>query len=329
MTPLDTQASARRRAENRARGQALPHARTRARPIHPGSSYKVTKRCLERRFFLTPGPKPQSLINFIGYCLAYTADMYGIEIHAAVMMSNHYHIDITDPHGHLAEWKQLFNSLLARGLNNLRGRFDSFWSGDGPCDTLRPSDEDTLGDLVYTLTNPVKAGLVKWARQWPGFTTADWRFGQTRRFRRPDWFFNSSGDMPEEVSLTLARPRIFAELDDDALYDKLAAAIRAAELRAQSELRAQGRRFRGARKIEKQTWQRAVTRDEERFRVRPKVASGSKWLRLAQLQRNRMWERAYALAREAWLAGDREAVFPAGTYWLRRFAGVVVGQRPP
>ena len=275
--------------------------------------------------FLAPGKNSALLRNFIGYCLAYAANKYGIEIHAAVMMSNHYHIDLTDPHGELVAFKQLFNSMLARGLNALRGRFDSFWSGDAPCDTRRPDDDQSFMDLVYTITNPVKAGLVKWSRQWMGFSTAGWRFGETRRFPRPDWFFDANGDMPDAVSLTLVRPHIFEELDDDALYEKLDAAVREAELRAQEQMRGQGRRFMGTRKLAKQGWQQVATSFEERFRVAPKVAASSKWLRLAQLQRDRTWERAYALARELWLAG-KQALFPAGTYWLRRFAGVSVAQ---
>ena len=328
MTPPSVPNSAHRRAENRARGEQRSHSRVRARPVHPGSSYKITKRCLERRLFLAPGRDPEKLLNFIGYCLAHAANMYGVEIHAAVVMSNHYHIDVTDPHGQLVPFKQLLNSMIARGLNALRGRFDRFWSGDGPCDTRRSSDDETLADLVYTLTNPVKAGLVKWSRQWPGFSTADWRFGESRSFRRPDWFFDAGGSMPEEVSLTLARPKIFTDLDDDALYDKLAVAVREAELRSQSEARAQGRRFMGLRKLAKQAWNRMAVSVEARFGVAPKVAASSKWLRLALLQRDRAWERAYAAARERWLVGEH-VVFPAGTYWLRRFAGVAVAHAPP
>ena len=300
----------------------------RARPLHPGSSYKVTKRCLERRLFLAPGRNPDELISFIGYCLAYTAEKYGVQVHAAVMMSNHYHVDLTDPHGELAPWKQLFNSMLARGLNALRGRFDSFWSGDGPCDTRRPNDDDTLADLVYTLTNPVKAGLVKWSRLWPGFSTAGWRFGETRTYQRPEWFFDASGSMPEEASLTLTRPPVFKELDDEAFYEKLATAVRAAERKVQAERRGQARRFMGLEKLATQSWNQAATTFEDRFQCAPKVAASSKWLRLAQLQRDRDWEREYAAARGLWLRG-RPAEFPAGTYWLRRFAGVVVGRAPP
>ena len=80
--------SADRRTKNRQRGHG--HARVRARPIYRGRSYKITKRCEERRFHLAPGKHPEQLVALIGYCLAYCANRYGIEIHAAVFMSNHY-----------------------------------------------------------------------------------------------------------------------------------------------------------------------------------------------------------------------------------------------
>lgn len=272
---------------------------------------------------LAPGDEPERLVNFLGYCLAYTAEKFGVQVHAAVVMSNHYHIDLTDPRGELAGFKQLFNSLIARGLNALRGRFDRFWSGDGPCDTRRPTQEGTLADLVYTLTNPVAAGLVKWSRAWPGFTTAGLCFGEGQTFRRPNWFFDADGGMPEEVTLVLVRPPIFSGLGDREFDELLANAVRAAERRVHEQMHSQGRRFMGPRKLAKQSWTRVAVSWEERFCVTPKVAASSKWLRLAQLQRDRDWEAAYARARARWLAGEA-AVFPAGTYWLRRFASVTV-----
>ena len=134
--------------------------------------------------------------------------------------------------------------------------------------------------------------------------------------------------MPDEVSLTLTRPGILLEFDDDELFEKLTAAVREVEQRVQNELRAKGQRFMGVRKLAKQVWNRAVTTFEERFGVKPNVAASSKWLRLAQLQRDRRWEREYAAARELWLRGEI-VVFPAGTYWLRCFAGAAVAQHPP
>ncbi|HLT39152.1 MAG TPA: hypothetical protein VK034_22865 [Enhygromyxa sp.] len=279
---------------------------------------------------LTPGRKAdaEQLANFIGYCLAHAAAQYGIQVHASVWMSNHHHTDVSDPDGNLVAFKQLLHSLIARGGNDRLHRHDSFWSGDAACDTRRPTDDESLGDLVYTLTNPVSAGLVKWARLWPGFTTVGWRFGETRTFKRPDRFFDEKGEMPEQVSLTLVRPPIFAELDDDALYRKMMGEVRRRELEIQRKLRQQGRRFMGPIKLAQQRWGRAPQSFEERFKVAPRVAASSKWLAVAELQRNREWERQYAAARKLWLAGE-PAVFPAGTYWLRRFAGVDVAAQAP
>jgi hypothetical protein len=277
---------------------------------------------------LSPGTRAEELADFVGYCLAYAAHLYGIEVHASMWMSNHHHTDVTDPNGNLVLFKQLLHSMIARGRNARLGRHDSFWSGDDACDTRRPTDDESLGDLVYTLTNPVKAGLVKWGRLWPGFTTIGWRFGETRTFKRPDWFFDESGKMPEEASLTLVRPPIFPELDDDALSDVLMAEVRAREIEIQRELRVKGRRFMGPRKLARQYWNRAPQSFEERFTVAPKHAASSKWLVLAELQRDREWERQYAAAR-ALLRGGKPAVFPAGTYWMRHFAGVRVAAQPP
>jgi hypothetical protein len=290
---------------------------------------KITRRCIGRLMLLAPrGSKTaKELANFIGYCLAHAAERYGIRIHASVWMSNHHHTDVSDPDGNLVGFKQLLHSMVARGLNAWLPRTDSFWSGDDPSDTQRPTDDESLNDLVYTLTNPVKSGLVKWGRLWPGFTTAGWRFGETRTFKRPDWFFDKEGEMPKEASLTLVRPPIFEKLDDNELYEKLASAVRRREFDYQRQFREQNRRFIGPIQLAKQSWNRAPRSYEERFNITPKVASSSPWLVLAQLQRNRKWEREYADARALWLAGE-PAVFPAGTYWLRRFAGVAVAQAP-
>jgi hypothetical protein len=63
------------------------------------------------------------------------------------------------------------------------------------------------------------------------------------------------------------------------------------------------------------------------FTLTPTVASTCKWTRIARLQRKRDWERAYATARTSLLAGE-DSVFPYGTYWMRRFAGVRVASGP-
>ena len=55
----------------------------------------------------------------------------------------------------------------------------------------------------------------------------------------------------------------------------------------------------------------------------PHVASANKWARIEALQRNKAFLAAYRTARDLWKAGVA-AIFPAGTYWLRKFAGGTV-----
>ncbi|MCA9676821.1 MAG: hypothetical protein KC464_17435, partial [Myxococcales bacterium] len=74
-------------------------------------------------------------------------------------------------------------------------------------------------------------------------------------------------------------------------------------------------------------WRSCPTSREPRRGLQPRVAARSVWARIEALQRNRAFIDAYRAARAAWLAG-LDAVFPPGTYWLRRFASVVVAEPP-
>lgn len=322
-------ASAARRAKNRATAETRGYPRVRARPVLPGTRVKITRRCSERRLFLSTGAETEKIRNFYGYALGLSLQRYGVAFHAGNQMGNHHHSDVTDTQGNLPNFKMSLHANLARGLNARRGRFERFWSGGGSCDTCQPTDDEMLEDLAYTETNPVEAGLVKWASRWPGFTSHGWRFGETRTFKRPDWYFDPNNpENPAEVSITRVRPNIFPELSDDELFDKLMARIRERELAKQKQMAVDGRRFMGEQKLAKDRWDRRATSWEDRFTIVPKVAASSRWERLAQLQRNRRWECEYALRREELHAGGKP-VFPQGTYWLRLHAGVPVANAPP
>jgi len=60
----------------------------------------------------------------------------------------------------------------------------------------------------------------------------------------------------------------------------------------------------------------------------PRVAARSKWSRIEALLRNRAFRDAYIAARESFVAGVRDVIFPAGTYWLRRFVQATCAPGP-
>jgi hypothetical protein len=278
--------------------------------------------------FLATGQAPEEIKNFYGYSLGRSLQGYGTEMHASNQMGDHHHVDCTDVRGNRPAFKDSLHSTLARGLNAKHGRADTFWSGGGSCDTCQPTDEESLMDLVYTDTNPVAAGQVKWGHRWPGFTTYGWRFGETRVFKRPSWFYDPENpDNPEEIQVTRTRPKVFMHLSDDELFELLMQKIRERERKIQEEMRKANRRFMGETKLLRQHWNASAKSFEERFQVVPKVAA-STWKRLAQLQRDREWERQYADAREARARGENP-IYPYGTYWMRLHCGVQVAQGPP
>ncbi len=79
----------------------------------------------------------------------------------------------------------------------------------------------------------------------------------------------------------------------------------------------------GVRAVLAQAFTDSPRTHEPRRVLSPRVAARNVWLRIEALRRNRAFLDAYRAARALWLAG-LDVVFPAGTYWLHRFAGVPV-----
>ena len=306
----------------------------RARAVVPGSRVLVTRRCHDRRFFLSAfgdpakGHTAEETANFYGYTLARAVLKYGAKLHGAVQMGNHHHVSVTDVLGNRPNFKNSVHGNLARGLNARFGRFDSVWSGSGSCDTVAPSDVESLEDLAYTDCNPVKSGLVKWGHLWPGFTTYGWRFGETRTFIRPNWYYDAENeDNPETLTLTRVRPPIFPELSDDELFDKLMARCQEIQRAKQAEYKATNRRFMGVKKLARTKWWRRAKSWEDRFTTIPTVAASQRAKRIAQLRRDASWRETYAEQCENLRAG-RPALLPYGAYALPRLYNVSV-EKPP
>ena len=312
-------ASAKRRARNLERGRERGHRRVRARPVIPGQSFKLTFRCHEQRLFLAPGQDAEMIRGLYGYLLGVALMKYGLLFHGGNQMGNHHHLDLTDVKGKRPRFKVFFHGFLARALNSFRGRTGDFWESGGSCDTIRDNDEESIGDLVYTDTNPVSAGLVKWPDLWEGFHSAGWAFGETRTFERPKlpWFDLVGGDWPDEVTITRTRPPCLAHLDDDEATALLKKLTTERCLEKHAEMKAARRRFKQPNKLARERWWRRPSSFTADFTVKPKIAVMCKYRRLAAIQRNKEWEALYAAADEAFADGNRDAEYPYGT-WLQR-----------
>jgi len=138
---------------------------TAPRQILPGTTYLVTRRCSERRFFLRPSYRTNAIFRYI---LAVAATRYDVRVHAFCVLSNHFHLVVTDPHARLPEFHRYLDALVARATNCSLGRWESFWDPDGYSAVRLESNADVMEKMVYVLANPVAAGLVRHGREWPG-----------------------------------------------------------------------------------------------------------------------------------------------------------------
>ena len=293
------------------------------RQIIPGDTWFITRRCTQRTALL----KPSSIITAVFmYLLIYCAKQYGIMIHAACVMSTHYHLVITDPFGLLPRFMEDLNKFLAKALNCHYGRWENFWA-PGSYDAKRcVSVRDALDEMAYTIANPVAAGLVSSPDQWPGFITAPEDLGKRVIIgKRPDFFFRPDGPMPEEVSTLIESPPCGDEWTRDKLVevfrDKLDARIAAAHEKHQGS-------FRGAAKVCAVHHTTQPKTSEPRRQPSMRIVARDATQRIEAIAELREFHRAHSEMRDAWKAGDTNVTFPAGTWWMRCHSPALV-EKPP
>jgi putative transposase len=292
---------------------------SRPRQVLPGAYYLITRRCTQRQFLLRPD---RTTNNAYLYCLIEAALRFQIDILIMCMMSNHHHLVIRDPFGRYPEFIEHLHRTIARSQNAFRGRWENFWASGQTSVVRLVGRKDILRKVAYVAANPVQANLVEHVHHWPGVN--GYRSLLTRRLlvaARPGHFFRARGPMPASVSMQLGFP---AELGDpDQLNRELEEMVCEIERNAKEKRSRTGARIVGRATIRKQSWNDKPSSIESRRQMSPRVAATNKWARIEALSRNREFVLAYTEMRARWLAGQ-ETVFPAGTYWLRRFAGVSV-----
>jgi len=281
---------------------------TAPRQVLPGSTYLVTRRCSQRQLLLTPSPSTNQVFLYV---LALAAKRHGILLHAFCVLSNHYHLVLTDPSARLPAFLQLLDALVARALNASLGRWESFWAPQSFSAVALLSPADILDKTAYTLANPVAAGLVRSARSWPGLWSSPASFGSVLSVSRPALFFDPKGFLPQSLDLELSAPPGFLSLES--FRAQVAAAL--AEREALAASSPDG--FLGPERVLSQRPTSTPRPHEPRRGLRPRIASRDKWKRIEALRRLKLFLAAYRDALDDWCAGRRRVLFPAGTYLMR------------
>jgi hypothetical protein len=280
----------------------------------------ITRRCTQRQFLMRPDEETN---NAYLYCLAVAAKRFRIEVLFTIALSNHHHTGIRDPHGNYPEFLEYFHKLFAKCQNTLRGRWENFWSAEQTSVVRLVSQNDVLSKLAYALSNPAKDHLVDKAMDWPGVTSLPaLLYNKELHAHRPKHFFRKDGAMPKTATLTFSRPKGCEDLSQEQFAALVMARIEKVEDEARRERR--GGRVLGVKGIFRQRPTASPTTQQPRRELNPRVAAQNKWQRIEALRRNKRFQRAYVKARDAFKLGLGNVMFPEGTYWMARFAGVLV-----
>ena len=279
----------------------------------------VTRRCSQRRFFIRPDG---DTTNAFLYCLGYAASRTGVGIVFFIACSNHWHGGIVDYEGRLPEFLEYFHKLFAKHQNARFGRWENLWASEQTSVVQLVGPEDVLAKAAYAVSNPVKDNLIELASHWTGASSwAAHLDGRSLVAFRPRHYFRADGPMPDEISFSLAPAPGFEHLDAAEFGRLLLAEVRKIERVAAQRRAETGRPVLGMRAVVKQRMGDRPRSREPRRKLSPRVACRNTWRRIEALMRNREFHALYRTAREQFLAG-LDAIFPAGSYWLRRFAGV-------
>ncbi len=275
----------------------------------------LTRRTTQRQHLMRP-----DLLLVLNYyfILGYLQSRFAIEYHTACILSNHLHLLLTDVLGDQVQGfhRELF-SLMSRSTNCYRGRRENLWSSDKPnCVCIAPTAVDVVDKAAYIIVNAVEAGLVSHAKKWPGVRVLASDMGRlTLRIKRPPFFYDPEGELPEEVELTFTVPKVWDAEEED-LRHQIAQECNRRERALRESFKKSGRKFMGAKRILRQSTRSAAVTPESWFETIPHVACKDTTLRVKYLTWRRDRQHRYDDRRAEMLEGGVGVRFPEGTYAL-------------
>ena len=157
--------------------------------------------------------------------LGENAARFGIALHAYVLMDNHFHLLATPSTADgLPQWMQAVGRRYVRYFNDRHGRTGTLWEGRYRS-TLIQSDRYLLACMAYIDLNPVRAGMVMEARDFPWSSHGHYAGLRQDRFLTPHPLYWALGNTP------FAREAAYAELVRGGISSAVHAALTDATLR--------------------------------------------------------------------------------------------------
>jgi hypothetical protein len=226
----------------------------------------------------------------------------------------------------LPDFLREFHRLTAKAMNASQGQWENLWAAE-PCSVVRlVTDEDINDKIAYVVANPVAAGLVRDAAEWPGLLL--WG-ARVLRAVRPVSYFREEGTCPTDLPLSVEPPpaRDQEQFPRQAWKERITQTIAARVAAAHSAMASKRRAFLGRAAVLASSFIQRARSYEERFDVVPTFAAKARSVRDRLRIAERDFRRRYRAALESWRIGQRDIVFPFGTWGLAVFHAATVA--PP
>lgn len=168
----------------------------------PGYPHHVIQRGNNRQAIFTTPADYQLLLNLLDE----NARKFGVAVHAYVLMDNHFHLLVTpQAQDSLPKMMQAIGRRYVRHFNAEHGRSGTLWEGRYKS-TLIQAERYLLACMAYIDLNPVRAGLVAHARDYPWSSHGHYIGQTTQRLITPHSLYWELGNTP------FAREAAYAEL---------------------------------------------------------------------------------------------------------------------
>jgi REP-associated tyrosine transposase len=297
------------------------------RPYRKQTTYLLTRRTLERRFFLNPDPQTASTLLF---ALALYAERHGIKVHAYVFMSNHVHLVVTDMRGNLPDFTRDFYSSVARVMNKKMGRRENFWACGAGGATVLIGEQTIVEKMAYTITNPVAAGVVPTHTRWrlsqnhsktPLISTLGAIKGRNRkRFLRPKNYFKLKGSAVADYGiLTLELP---LGTEEEQFHLKLDDCVKQREKEFQEKRKHNNTPFLGMKNTLQINHQHIPRKEGKSSKINPLLACSDTIRLIGEKNALKQFRHAHKECRIEILAGKNMVFFPEGTYAMLKLFSI-------
>ncbi len=136
-----------------------------ARPLRIefcGALYHVTSRGDRREAIFEDDEDRETFLSILGE----VTDRFNWLCHAYCLMTNHYHLVVETPEGNLSKGMRQLNGVFTQASNRRHARTGHLFQGRFK-GILVDKESYLLEVTRYVVLNPVRAGMVKQAGDWP------------------------------------------------------------------------------------------------------------------------------------------------------------------